>query len=365
MIELFTLNKETKLKGKWVHLAHILPLLKSYSNYFSVKKIGFSYLRKPIHSITLGKGKLKILLWTQMHGNEATATKVIFDLLKLFNSANCPQYIRDILDKCTLKIIPILNPDGAEVYTRVNAQQIDLNRDAVALQALESKILRQELEKFNPDFCFNLHDQRNIYNIEGTKEPSSIAFLAPATEVSRKMTTERKKAMGVICKMYEALKNDIPNNLARYNDEFYPNATGDNFQKEGYCTILIEAGHYKGDYDRETVRYFFFKALLNGLLSIAHQDFGTVDAYAKIPKNDNKYLDFIYTNVNIKEGMGYKNVSVGIVMQELIEDGRFKRIPKIEKTGDLKLFGANTIYDAKGLKIDVLNELPLILSQIN
>jgi len=366
MTELFALNKETKLKGKWVHLAHILPLLKSYRNFFSVKKIGFSYLRKPIYSITLGRGKLKILLWTQMHGNEATATKVIFDLLKLFNSSNCPQHIRDILDKCTLKIIPILNPDGAEAYTRVNAQQIDLNRDAVALKAPESKILRQELEKFNPDFCFNLHDQRNIYNVEGTKEPSSIAFLAPATEVSRKMTPEREKAMGVICKMYESLKSDIPNNLARYNDEFYPDATGDNFQKDGYCTILIEAGHYKDDYDRETVRYFYFKALLNGLLSAANQDFGTVDVYAQIPKNDSKYLDYIYTNVNIKEGTGYKNVSVGIVMKEFIdEDGCFKRIPKVEKIGNLNLFGANTIYDAKGLKIEVLNKLPSILSQIN
>lgn len=366
MLTLFTSNKENKLKGKWIHLSHISPLLQLYSSIFSVNKIGTSHLKKPIHSLTLGNGKLKILMWTQMHGNEATATKVVFDLLKLFNSPNCPPYIMEILEKCTLKIIPILNPDGAEAYTRVNAQQIDLNRDAVALQAPESKILRQELENFNPNFCFNLHDQRNIYNVKGTKEPSSVAFLAPVTEVSRKMTPERKKAMGVICKMYEALKSDIPNNLARYNDEFYPNATGDNFQKDGYCTILIEAGHYKDDYDRETVRYFYFKSLITGLLSIAHRDFGTVKMYVKIPKNDNKYLDIIYTNVNIKEGEGYKNVSVGIVMKEFIDkNGHFKRVPIVETIGDLNLFGANTIHDAKGLKIEVLNKLPSILSQIN
>ena len=363
MKTIYTQNKEEKLTGKWVHLAHINPLLKKYSAIFEIDKIGSSHSEKPIHSITLGKGKLKILMWTQMHGNEATATKVVFDLLKLFNSPKCPEQFRGILKRCTLKIIPILNPDGAEAYTRVNGQQIDLNRDAVTLKAPESKVLREELEHFKPNFCFNLHDQRNIYSVSDTKEPSSIAFLAPATEVSRKLTPARKKAMGIIVKMYDALKEDIPKNLAIYNDAFYPNATGDNFQKEGYCTILIEAGHYKDDYNRENVRYFYFKALLTGLLSITNQDFGTVNDYNNIPQNDTKYLDCIYNNVYLKQSELFNKVSVGLVWDDYIEDAILKRKIKIEKIGDLSTYGANSIYDLNNRKFSSINELFVFLSQ--
>jgi len=360
---IYTANKESKLEGKWIHFSHISPLLKLYNTVFDVQKIGHSFLEKPIFSVTLGTGLIKILIWTQMHGNEATATKVVFDLLKLFKNPNCPNSLKEILEKCTLKIIPILNPDGAEAYTRVNAKQIDLNRDAVNLQAIESNVLRNELEKFQPNFCFNLHDQRNIYSVGLTKEPSSIAFLSPATEETRKLTPTRIKSMGVIAKMFVALKQDIPKNLACYNDEFYPNATGDNFQKEGFCTILIEAGHYKDDYDREKVRYFYFKALLTGLLSITNNTYGTVEDYIKIPQNDIKYLDCIYKNVNLcREGV-YKNVSVGVIFVETVENNKLQKEIKIEKIGDLSTYGANNIYNLKGLKVATINELYLVLSQ--
>lgn len=354
-------NKDKYLYGKWIHLDHINPLLKKYKSIFNIREIGRSFLNKPINSITLGKGKIKILMWTQMHGNEATATKVVFDLLKLFNNPNCPQSYTDILNQCTLKIIPILNPDGAEAYTRVNAQNIDLNRDAVSLEALESQLLRKELEHFKPNFCFNLHDQRNIYSVGLTQETSTIAFLSPATEITRSLTPERIKAMGVIVKMYQALKADIPKNTAIYNDEFYPNATGDNFQKDGYCTILIEAGHFKDDYEREKVRYFYFKALLTGLLSISQNDLGTVNEYIKIPQNDTKYLDILYLNVYLKKEESYKRTAVGLVFEEFIEKGGLKRHLKYKEISEISHYGANTVKDVKGLKIEYLNELSLIV----
>jgi zinc carboxypeptidase len=363
MKEIYRTNKESKLQGKYVHLSHISPLLKLCSTVFDVQKIGHSFLKKPIFSVTLGTGPIKILMWTQMHGNEATATKVVCDLLKLFKNPDSPNSIKGILEKCTLKIIPILNPDGAEAYTRFNAQQIDLNRDAVNLEAIESQVLRNELERFQPDFCFNLHDQRNIYNVGHTKEPSSIAFLSPATEETRKLTPERIKAMGIIAKMYATLKQDIPKNLACYNDEFYPNATGDNFQKEGYTTILIEAGHFKDDYNREKVRYFYFKALITGLLSITNDDYGTVKEYENIPQNDKKYLDCIYNNVNLCQEGVYQNVSVGTIFIETVENNKLKKEIKIEKIGNLSTYGANNIYNLKGLKVPSVNEFFLLLSQ--
>ena len=122
-------HKELSLKGRYIHLDSIAPLLHGRQLKSFLDTSGYSVNNLPIYSLTLGKGKKKVLLWSQMHGNESTTTKAIFDLLNvLFSVPN-----HDILEHCTLKIIPILNPDGAKVYTRLNANQVDLNRDALML----------------------------------------------------------------------------------------------------------------------------------------------------------------------------------------------------------------------------------------
>ena len=46
---------------------------------------------------------------------------------------------------------------------------------------------------FNPKFCFNLHDQRTIFGVEGTKNPATISFLAPSEEITRKLLKEERK----------------------------------------------------------------------------------------------------------------------------------------------------------------------------
>ena len=203
----------------------------------------------------------------------------------------------------SIKIIPILNPDGAEHYTRVNAHAIDLNRDAVDINAKESQLLRTVLEEFCPDFCFNLHDQRTIFGVEGTKNPATISFLAPSEEETRKVTPTRKKTMNVIVAMNSLLQQIIPNHIGRYTDTFYPKATGDNFQKLGYSTILIESGHYKKDYQREKVREFTFISILQGLyhISIA-KNYDDYNAYFKIPNNNESFSEnFTSKNFNFDE----------------------------------------------------------------
>jgi murein tripeptide amidase MpaA len=54
----------------------------------------------------------------------------------------------------------MLNPDGADMYTRLNANEVDLNRDSQNLTQPESKVLREIFDLFQPHYCFNLHDQQ-------------------------------------------------------------------------------------------------------------------------------------------------------------------------------------------------------------
>ena len=57
----------------------------------------------------------------------------------------------------------MLNPDGATLYTRANANAVDLNRDSQDLTQPARRVLRATFERFKPDYCFNLHDQRTIF----------------------------------------------------------------------------------------------------------------------------------------------------------------------------------------------------------
>jgi hypothetical protein len=241
-----------------------------------------------------------------MHGNESTGTKALFDLFNCFLNANENQF-STILKECTLVFIPMLNPDGALAYTRVNANKIDLNRDAVGRIAKESKLLRKILDEFNPQFCFNLHDQRTIFGVEGTKNPATISFLAPSEEETRAITKGRKQTMNVIVAMNTMLQNIIPNFVGRYTDEFYPTATGDNFQKLGYNCVLIESGHYPNDYNREESRKFTFYSILQGLYHIAKSSsFNDFEAYFNIPNNKQLFFDVIHRYSDSKKDKAYQ-----------------------------------------------------------
>ncbi len=317
LVNSYSIFKEKSIKGTYITLDNIKPLITKFKDIYSVKEIGYSFLKKPIYSIQVGEGDLKILIWSQMHGNEATGTKVIFDLLNLFGSdIDVNNGLKqEILSKVTILFIPMLNPDGATLFTRENAQNIDLNRDAVDLKAPESKLLNRILHQFKPKYCFNLHDQRTVFSVGKQNNPATISLLAPSEDINRTLTTGRKETMQVIASMYTDLKKLIPNQIGRYTDEFYPTATGDNFQKAGFNTVLIEAGHYKDDYLREKTRFYNFIALFSGIYHITFNSFVDYKIYLEIPENKKDYFDLLYTNILLET----KKIVVGLTRIERIE----------------------------------------------
>ncbi|CAL2077981.1 Zinc carboxypeptidase [Tenacibaculum sp. 190524A02b] len=324
--------KENTLQGRWITFNEIKELFASLPSFIEYELIGESEREVPIYKLKLGNGSKKILMWSQMHGNESTGTKAVFDFLNFLKYESTTEIVKTILSNTEIHIIPMLNPDGAQAYTRVNSFGVDLNRDAVALQAKESKLLRKILDKINPEFCFNLHDQRTIFGVEGTKNPATISFLAPSEEESRKITDGRKETMNVIVVMNELLQKVIPNHVGRYTDEFYPTATGDNFQKLGHNTILIEAGHYPNDYERELVRKFNFYAILQGVYHISiTEDFKIYEKYFSIPNNVKNFFDVIYRSKNNKKDIAYQYV-------EKIESNKFALDLVKEKEGDLSSY---------------------------
>lgn len=327
--DLFEKQKETSLFGKWITFDHIKNLFTKHKGVFTIEQLGSSEKQRPIYSLQIGSGKKKILLWSQMHGNESTATRALFDLFNCFSNSSHIE-LETILKECTLMFIPMLNPDGAQVYTRINGNNIDLNRDAVGRIAKESKLLRVVLEDFDPQFCFNLHDQRTIFGVEGTKNPATISFLAPSEEKTRALTNGRKETMNVIVSMNRMLQKMIPNFVGRYTDEFYPTATGDNFQRLGYNTILIESGHYPNDYQREITREYTLYAILQGIYHIATSNsFKEYKEYEKIPNNAKIFYDVIHRYSDAKNDKAYQ------YKDQIINEKFVSKLVKVEEF-DLK-----------------------------
>jgi hypothetical protein len=354
----YSLNKANTLKGRYLPLTEIEPLLKKLKFPFQVSNIGTSFNKLPIRKVSIGTGEMKVLIWSQMHGNESTGTKAVFDLFNFLKSPNEFSLLQDrMLENCTLTFIPILNPDGALAYTRVNAQEIDLNRDAVDLKAPESKVLHNVLREFKPDYCFNLHDQRTIFTVGKTTKPATLSFLAPSEDETRAITDGRKETMNVIVAMNEVLQKLIPGQIGRYTDEYYPTATGDNFQKAGYNTILIEAGHFKDDYDREHVRFYNFLSLLIGIdyLANGNREIDKHSVYFKIPNNSKKYFDVICKNIFIKEKD--KMTDVGVLFKEILDKNRVVFNPEIKKVGNLTKYAANKVVDCQGEIVNNETEL--------
>ena len=351
------------LQGRHITLEHIKPLLQGLKAPFHYEVLGQSTEGRDIYKVRIGTGERNILIWSQMHGNESTGTKALFDLFNFFANPQDFSELHDkILSNCTVTFIPLLNPDGAQVYTRATPSGIDLNRDVIDKKAPETQLLLDLLNQNQPEYCFNLHDQRTIFSVGDTTKSATLSFLAPSEDVARTVTSGRKATMKVIVAMNELMQTVIPGQVGRYTDEFYPTATGDNFQKMGHNTVLIEAGHFKDDYQREKVRTFNFLALLQGLNFIssnkADSDF---NSYFDIPNNTKNFLDIIYKNIFLASEN--KHLDVGVLFNEKLENNRIVFDPKIEHLGDLSAYNANSVIEETGLKFANHEELQRFLKK--
>ncbi|MGC4039771.1 MAG: M14 family metallopeptidase [Flavobacterium sp.] len=355
-------HKEASLFGRYITLENILPLLTKYPT----ETIGLSVQGKPIYKVQAGTGKTKILMWSQMHGNESTTTKALFDFINLLHSDS--DLGKKLLGEFTFCMLPMLNPDGAAMYTRENAEGIDLNRDAQHLSQPESKVLRKAFEDFQPDYCYNLHDQRTIYGAGQTNHPATVSFLAPAYNETRDINEVRIKAMNVIAVMNETLQLFIPNQVGRFDDSFNLNCVGDTFQYFNVPTVLFEAGHFQNDYHREETRKFIFIALLSGLQYFYENDIvdNKIEEYVKIPQNKVVFYDFVYKNVKINYDGIEKNRNFAAQYKEVLRNNKIDFEAEIAQIDDLEEYFGHVEVDAKGRSYADGNEnIPKIEAKAN
>jgi len=323
------------LSGRYITNESILQL----TEILSYSEIGKSCNNLPIYYLKLGSGPIKILIWSQMHGNESTSTKALFDTISYFLHID-----KKYLSYFTLHIIPILNPDGSLLYTRENFNKIDLNRDAASLSQNESIVLRKLYNKIVPDFCFNLHDQRSIYSVADTNKPSILSFLSPAADPNKSETNSRITSMKVISSINYKLNQLIKDHISRYKDDYNPNCVGDTFQSLNTPTLLFESGHHEDDYNRENTRKYMCFALITAIISITTNEYQKIDykEYYSIPENTTYLSDIFLRNVKINTGSKEYRTNISIMYNEVLDEitNTIKFEPFIDKKGTLQnMFG--------------------------
>lgn len=364
--QLFNQYKEQSIHGRYITLEAIEPLLQKFNTDNQVQLIGKSVLEKPIYKYEIGYGKTRIFMWSQMHGNESTTTKGLFDFLNVLNSGS--DFALQLLNTFTFCCIPMLNPDGAELYTRENANKVDLNRDSQNLTQPESRLLRETFEAFKPDYCYNLHDQRTIFGVGDTGKPATLSFLAPAYNEEREVNESRMKAINLIAGMNEVLQKYIPNQVGRFDDSFNINCIGDTFQNLGVPTVLFEAGHFQDDYEREETRKYVFVALVSGFELLSENDIvdNGIGKYLNISQNKVVFYDLMYKNVKINYDGNEIITNFAAQYKEELVDGKICFNAYIIQIGDLENHFGHLVYDAKEeLYKDDFDNLPKVNQKAN
>jgi len=349
--------KENTLDHRRIKHHRIQPLINAFveDKRFTVKKVGESIEGRDLKLISLGSGKTSVFLWSQMHGDEPTATQAIFDILNFFKSDDYQNEKKTILDNLTLHFLPMLNPDGAEKYERRNALGIDINRDALRLQSPEGQTLKKVRDSLSADFGFNLHDQSTYYNAELTSKPATISYLATAFNYEKDINEVRANAMKVIVFMNKIIQEYAPGQVGRYNDDFEPRAFGDNIAKWGTSLILIESGGYQNDVEKQKIRKLNYVSILSALHTIATKSYESiaVEAYEEIPHNDRKLFDLKIENVTYNLNGNDYILDLGINRNE-VDDSvpyGFHYNSTVVDQGDLSTYYGYNTFDATGYTI--------------
>lgn len=348
--------------------ADIEPLLLDLNRKtFDVKVAGESLEGRNIYLVKAGDGPVKVLLWSQMHGDETTATRVLLDLFNFLSEGK--PFLKEkkmILDQLTLYFIPMLNPDGAEQFQRRNAMGIDINRDALRLQSPEAQLLKHVRDSLQPDFGFNLHDQNTATSAGNTGNPATLSFLAPAYNEEKETNEVRKKAMQVIVQLNAIAQKYIPGHVGRYDDSFEPRAFGDNIQKWGTSAILIECGGYPGDREKQYIRKVHLLALLGALQGIGNGSYKEADAnkYFAIPENSRRHYDLLVKNGQLEQNGTWRTLDLAIRLKESNRPdlSNYDLTGYIDDMGDMSGYYGYAEIEANGMKIKQAKVYPEVFS---
>jgi hypothetical protein len=336
---------------------HLKALRERAPDLFQLEVVGHSVEGRALYHLSLGTGARHVLLWSQMHGDEPTATSALLDFFEYVRTHRQEPWVARMLTELTLHAVPLLNPDGAERFQRRNAQGIDINRDALALQTPEARTLKGLRDRLKPFIGFNLHNQSWRHAVGRTGRPASISLLAAAFDEKRSDNPGRLLAKKVCAVIRDAVEALAPGQVGRYDDSFEVRAFGDNMTRWGTPSVLIETGAWSAMPPDEPLVRLNFVALATALDALATGKAAEADVarYDSIPENlSSGLVQVLLKDVGLFGADGKPfTADVGIaVTREVRKQGgqlTLMHVGKVEELGDLRILGAIESVDGRGL----------------
>ncbi|GCD77906.1 peptidase M14 [Thermaurantimonas aggregans] len=354
------LQSHIHLQPERLH-AWILDFLKHTTRWRS--EIAFSVEGRPIYTLHAGNESERIVIWSQMHGNEATGTYALTDLLlTLEEDANL---LNNLLNRYSLVVVPMLNPDGAARFSRYNAIGSDLNREGLRALSPEAALLKSLLGK-NAAWAFNLHDQRTLFSVGSTSVPATLSLLAPST-ITQRGEQARLNAIKLISNTLETFEVNDRKYIARFSDEYYPQAMGEWCTDRGISTVLVECGGHYHDPHRTIARQMCFHFLKNALQHLSDPVATSSIAYFSLPINGQNLRDVLLRNAKLRTPAGTVCADLSFTAIYYPAEKMWKW--QLEEVGDLQLkFGYIEIdlsdadpvehYQWKPLTLYTLEDIP-------
>jgi hypothetical protein len=328
-------------------------------NRFFFDRVGASLENRSIDMITVGSGPFRVLLWSQMHGDEPTATAALFDVLSYVQRHHDDPVVQRILSSLTLYIVPMLNPDGAERFQRRNAQNIDVNRDALSLQTPEGQLLKQLRDRYNPRVGFNLHNQSWATTVGDPPKPASISLLPVAYDKPRSENAGRRLTTKLCAVIRDSLEPFASGQIGRYDDEFEVRAFGDNLTLWGTPIVLIETGAFPAAAPDPFLVRLNFIGIVSALDALATGNVDKADPkrYDTLPRNESKGFYILVKNATVVAGTGVKafTADIGISgvrrVRTIAGERQIVMQTGINDLGDLRTYTGLRTIDAGGLVV--------------
>jgi hypothetical protein len=347
-------------------------LRSSAPDLFSIEKIAESVEGRSINHVRIGSGPQRILLWSQMHGDEPTATSALLDVFDHLRRRRGEPMVKRILSRLTLHVVPMLNPDGAERFQRRNAQSIDINRDALRLQTPEGRALKALRDVVKPQVGFNLHNQNWRTSVGDPPRPASISLLSVAYDEARTENAGRKLTKQLCAVIRDALEPFASGQIGRYEDEFEVRAFGDNITLWGTPVVLIETGPWPSQEPDAALVRLNFVAIMSALDALATGNVDRADPrrYESLPVNESKILYVLVRNATLISGTGVPpfvaDIGLGANRRVQITDGErtIRMSLTIDDLGDLRTMGALRTIDATGMTAVPLTDDRVVAGQV-
>jgi len=321
---------------------------------FRVKEEGRSVENREIWSVSFGRGPFVVLMWSQMHGDEPTATSALFDLYEYIRRHHDAPAVAHLLSQLTVHTVPMLNPDGAERFQRRNVQNIDINRDALDLATPEARLLKSLRDSLNPKVGYNLHNQNWRTSVGPPMKGAAISLLSVAYDEPRSMNEGRvlTKRLGAVIR--DSLEPYAMGRLGRYDDSFEPRAFGDQLTLAGTPVLLIETGPWPDANPDPMLVKLNYIALVRSLHALADGSVHKADTarYDSLPENVGGGFHTIIRSVAVtrKDGEAPQVTDVGLVgvRRVRVEDGTRTAFLALTVGGSGNLGLAATSFNVDG-----------------